>query len=327
MRSIFTLLIIATFSIGGIAQVDRTLVVEHYTNTLCGSCAAQNGALFELLDDYPDVLHISYHPSSPYSNCAFNLHNVTENDDRTNYYGIYGATPRVVLQGDVVGFQNPILNAGDIEAELGKKSDYMVSVSQEQLNASTVNVQVVVKLVGQPNTQSHNLYAVIAEKEINYNAPNGEDLHHNVFRKVLLNQAINIGSSGDSVIINTSYEIHGDWEEEEMFVTAMVQDDNTKAVLQAFESDKLDAGSSFISDNEILSLDGVLYPNPATDVIHLGHTQATFLKAEFYAVTGNLVKSFPDPSSMNVSDLPEGIYMVVLTDDSQQKHISRIIKR
>ena len=239
MKRIITLAFITFFSLSILAQeVNRTLIVEHYTNTLCATCASRNVALFELLDEYPQVLHISYHPSSPYSNCVFNLHNTSENDARTFYYDVYGGTPRVVLQGEVIGFQSPILNAGQIEDQLGKKSDYTISVSQEQTDANQVNVQLIVKLVGQPNTESHNLYAIIAEKKIDYNAPNGENEHHNVFRKVLLDQAINISSAGDSIIINTSYDIHGDWKEEELIVTAMVQDNNTKAVLQAFESKK-----------------------------------------------------------------------------------------
>ena len=117
---------------------------------------------------------------------------------------------------EVVGVQNPILNAGQIEAQLGQTSDFMISVSQEQTDASQVNVQFVVKLVSQPGMQSYNLYAIIAEKKINYNAPNGENVHHEVFRKVLLNQAVSLSDVGDSVIINTNYDIDGAWKDEEL---------------------------------------------------------------------------------------------------------------
>ena len=326
MKNIITLIVIALTSLGSFAQVERTLVVEHFTNTKCSTCASRNPALFDLLDEYPEVLHISYHPSSPYSTCIFSQHNPAENDGRTNFYGIYGGTPRVVLQGEVVGVQNPILNAGQIEAQLGQTSDFMISVSQEQTDASQVNVQLVVKLVSQPSMQSYNLYAIIAEKQINYNAPNGENVHHEVFRKVLLNQAVSLTEVGDSVIINTNYDIDAAWKDEELIVTAMIQDNESKAILQAFESDKLDSGSSFIGDDEILSLDGALYPNPATDVLHIGNTGNTFVRAEFYAITGKLVKSFSDPDGMNISDLPEGIYMAVLIDNQQKRHITRIIK-
>ncbi len=45
-----------------------------------------------------DVVHVSYHPISLYSNCQFNQLNPQENDDRTKYYGVFGSTPRLVIQ-------------------------------------------------------------------------------------------------------------------------------------------------------------------------------------------------------------------------------------
>lgn len=327
MKKIITLIVIGLTTFAGIAQVEKTIVVEHFTNTVCSTCANANPALFSLLDDYSEVLHISYHPSSPYSSCAFNQHNPFENDDRTVFYGIYGATPRVVLQGEVVGFQVPILNSGDIEAKLGQTSDFKMNITQEKLENDMVHVSISIKKVSASASQSQKIYAIIAEKEINYAAPNGENLHHEVFRKVLLSQLIDI-AVGDSVTINTSYTIDSAWDEDELIVTGMVQDVDNKYILQAYESEKLDSSPSFISDREILSLDGAIYPNPATDVIHISaNVRENFVKAELYAITGNLVKSFSEFENMNISDLPEGIYMTVLTDDDQKKHVTRIVKR
>ena len=45
-----------------------------------------------------DVVHVSYHPISLYPNCQFNQLNPQENDDRTKYYGVFGSTPRLVIQ-------------------------------------------------------------------------------------------------------------------------------------------------------------------------------------------------------------------------------------
>jgi len=328
MRSIYTLFVILLTSLTSVAQVEQTVIVEHFTNTKCSTCASRNPALFDLLDDYPQVLHIAYHPSAPYSSCIFSMHNPTENDARTNFYGIYGGTPRVVVQGEVIGFQSPMLNAAQLDAALGKTSDFMVSVVQSQTDNDEVSVQLVVKRVSGTNSGSPMIYGMIAEKEINYAAPNGENLHHNVFRKVLINENLNIENIGDSVVFSENYTIHSDWKADELIITVMIQDESTNAILQSAASDKLDTGASFINDREILSLDGALYPNPATDVIHLSSTlQQNFVRADYYAVTGNLVKSFSNPQSMNISDLPEGIYMAVLTDAQQKQHITRIIKK
>ena len=328
MKNIFTLIVVFLTGFASIAQVEKTIVVEHFTNTLCGTCASRNPALFSLLDNYPQVLHISYHPSAPYSNCIFHQHNPVENDARTNFYGIYGGTPRVVLQGEVVPVQNPILTAGQIDAVLSQTSDFKITVTQEQADANMVNVQVVVKKVSESFTQTPVIFGMIAEKEIQYAAPNGENLHHNVFRKVIIDADLNIANVGDSAVINESYSIHPDWIADELIFTVLVQNESTGGILQAAESDKLSAGSSFIGDKEILSLDGALYPNPARDVINISASmQEKVLKTDFYAMTGKLVKSYSGVSAMNISDLPEGIYMVVLTDKEQKQHITRIVKR
>ena len=328
MKSIFTLLVLLMTGLASIAQVEKTVIVEHFTNTLCGACASRNPALYSLLDNYPQVIHIAFHPSAPYTGCIFSQHNVVENDARTDFYDIYGSTPRIVLQGEVIGFQNPILTADQIDAVLGQSSDYMVSSRQTQADNDEVNVRVVLRKVSGTSSQSHLLFAFIAEKEVHYSAPNGENLHHDVFRKILLDEDFSLANIGDSVVFNESYVIHGEWEPEELFITVLVQDEGTGAILQSFATETLNAGPSFINDKEILSLDGVLYPNPATDVIHISaEEQESFVKAEFYAVTGNLVKSFDRPETMNISDLPEGIYMTVLTDKQQRQYVTRIIKK
>jgi len=83
------------------AQISQKVIAEHFTNTKCSVCASRNPGLIQNFVSNPDVLHISIHPSSPYATCIFNQHNKTENDDRTKYYGLYGSTPRLAINGNV----------------------------------------------------------------------------------------------------------------------------------------------------------------------------------------------------------------------------------
>src|SRR5690606_20541686 len=84
------------------AQSPRKIIVEHFTNSNCSTCASRNPGFFANLNNHPEVLHMSVHPSAPYSNCLLYQQNATDNDARTNYYGIYGGTPRIVVNGNVV---------------------------------------------------------------------------------------------------------------------------------------------------------------------------------------------------------------------------------
>lgn len=328
MRSLFTLFIILITGLGSIAQVEKTVIVEHFTNTRCGVCASKNPGLFSLLDNYPQVLHIAFHPSSPYSSCIFSQHNPAENDARTNFYGIYGGTPRVVLNGNVIGIQSPLLTSDQLDAALGQTSDFDLRVSHEQTDNDEVQVQIVVKKVSESLVQSPLIFAMIAEKEIDYAAPNGETLHHDVFRKLLIDENFTISDVGDSIVLTDSYNIHNDWDEEELIVFAIIQNESNNEVLQAAESDKLDAGSSAVSEGEALSLDGQLYPNPATDVVNLSPKPGqSFVSAEMYSLNGVKLKSYTNPVVMDISELPEGVYMLVATDDRNRKYHSRIVKR
>jgi len=328
MRALFTLLFIGLVTLGSQAQLGQTVVVEHFTNTLCGNCASRNPAFYSLLSNYDNVIHISYHPSAPYPSCVLHQHNAFENDNRADFYGAFGGTPTAVVQGNWIGFQNPILTAAQLDSYLGKTSDYKISVYQEQIDAEMVHVSIIVKRVSTAMNKPTKLYAIIAEKQLNYAAPNGENVHHEVFRKVLINQIFDLANAGDSIVLNTSYTLHNDWSADEMIVTAMVQDSETRAVLQANESSRLGDGTASILDQEILSLDGVLYPNPVKDVIHIsGSTNETFVRADFYAMTGTKVKSFTNPEEMNVSDLPKGIYMAVLIDEQNRQHLTRVVKQ
>lgn len=84
------------------AQVPRNIIVEHFTNTKCSVCASRNPGFQTNLNAHPDVRQISIHPSSPYSTCLLSQQNTVDNDARTNYYGVYGGTPRLVINGTVI---------------------------------------------------------------------------------------------------------------------------------------------------------------------------------------------------------------------------------
>src|SRR5947209_5088976 len=93
------------------AQSPRTVVIEHLTNSACSICASKNPAFYQTLSgySYPQVLHLSIHPSSPHPNCFFSQQNPTENDARTMYYNAFGYTPVIVINGQVLPGATPLI--------------------------------------------------------------------------------------------------------------------------------------------------------------------------------------------------------------------------
>lgn len=222
------------------AQVPKQVLIEHFTNTYCSVCANANPALNANMANHPNVLRITYHPSSPYANCILNQHNVSGNDDRTNQYGIYGATPRIVIQGDVQppggnNFSNPAL----FDTYSGEMSPLSVEIATDtsELDSIGVSITITVEDDLDINQQYPILYVGLAEDTIHFNAPNGENVHHNVFRKELY------GSTGTGISLNdvvgyqTSFnfkvERHLDWNMERVFAFATLHDSGTNEIIQS----------------------------------------------------------------------------------------------
>ncbi|MCB2207611.1 MAG: T9SS type A sorting domain-containing protein [Bacteroidetes bacterium] len=325
MKKIFIVLTILFAATQLWAQVNQTVIIEHFTNSRCSVCAARNPAFYSLINDYPEVLHIAYHPSSPYSTCIFSQHNPAENDARTNYYGIYGGTPRVVVQGKVVAPQNPLLMASQIEEKLGQAAHFSVLVEQIQNNDQEAEVNVMIKKISESEA-ALNLYAVIAEKEINYNAPNGETMQHDVFRKVLFDIPVTLTNVGDSVVMNGSYSIDNEWVANQMFVAVMLQDESSKAVLQSAASELLSNPQS-ISDQQITVRNDLFIPNPAIHFIRLNNEfEKQIVHVEIYDLRGQILLAESDVEKIDISSLNTGLYVIIARDAEGFSYSSKLLK-
>lgn len=322
-QRIFTLLIVLmAFSVQ--SQTTRKVVVEHFTNTRCGICGIKNPALFALLDNHPEVIHLSIHPSSPYSNCLFSQHNSSENDARTQFYGIYGSTPRVVVAGMVIPSQSPMLTEEQLMAQQDAMSDYSIQVNQFYGSDETIDVKVKIERLSGVPSDVDMVYVVLAEKEVNYNAPNGEDLHHDVFRKELENMDLPMLEIGDMVEYTYNYTAHSDWVMDEIFALAIIQNSSNKKVLQAEESD-LVSGITGIDFTQTKELSNIIYPNPFTQEINIQVEQA-YQKIIIYNLFGQKVLESQNTSKINASELRKGIYLLELIDENSQSFSTKIQK-
>ena len=324
MKTYYIIILAILFSFPVVAQLERKVIVEHFTNTRCGICAARNPAFFQTLDEYQQVLHIAYHPSSPYVSCDFSQHNPTENDSRTNFYNIYGGTPRVVIQGEVVPPGNPLISPEKIDEHLGKNSNYRVSVSKSFVSGDTYKMTIEIERVGGTDAETILIYSGLAEKEVHYSAPNGEDLHHDVFRKTMFYDTESVNTNDDIKIIEMEYTAHEDWDENEIFAYAIIHNNETMEVEQSASS--LDSPTGILKP-VISNIDNLVYPNPASDVIKIRDEYIdTFVQAELYAITGNRVGVFTNLKQIDVSGLTNGMYFLKLTDKDNKQYSTRVLK-
>ncbi|MES2690971.1 MAG: T9SS type A sorting domain-containing protein [Bacteroidota bacterium] len=298
------------------AQVAKKVVAEHCTNTKCSVCASRNPGFYSNLSARQDIFHIAIHPSSPYSACLLNQHNKTENDARTNYYGIYGATPRIVIQGEVVSTISDYDAPAIFQPYLDQTSPLSIRVNLINYSADSVKAEVFIKTMAAHALGDLQLFVSLVEKELNYSAPNGEQVHHDVFRKsffpangLTFKAAVPIG---DSVTFTAVIAKNSVWRSAEVYALAIVNHSSDKKVVQSERSASLQ-GTTGISEPNMLKLN--VYPSPAKEIITIETDEVIAADVCIYDLRGVKVKqqSISSGSSLNVGDLPNGIYQLRIT--------------
>ena len=170
------------------SQVLKKAVVEHFTNTNCSVCASRNPGFYTNLTTQTNVLHLAIHPSSPYPNCLLYQQNTTANDARTNYYGVYGSTPRLVINGTVISASANYSSSAIFTPYLGLTSPASIRIVQEKFNADSIRLTITIKTEAANTLGALLLFVALAEDTVFYTGGNGEPLHFDVFRKSLTKQ-------------------------------------------------------------------------------------------------------------------------------------------
>jgi hypothetical protein len=225
MKTQLTTLFLLLFSFTIIAQVSRTSVVEHFTNTSCSVCASRNGAIKSTISANPHTIHISFHPSSPYSNDIFNVDNRSENDARTNFYNIYGFTPLTIVNGVEVSNAN----FGNTLSSLSTTtSNFDIKINQTKISLDSIKVTAMIKKMSPDPKTSAMLFVAAIEDTVNRMTNNGESVHINVFRKTLTKiqgDSISLPNVvGDSVVFIYGYKIKSGWSNDRMEALGFLQD-------------------------------------------------------------------------------------------------------
>lgn len=176
------------------------------------------------------------------------------------YYTIFG-TPRVFFNG-TNGVSGGQVSASMLEDRIGQTS--LLTIQVRETGNSNRQVEVEVFSVDNPPVGDLRLFVAVVEKEIQYNAPNGETLHHDVFRDMLTDKdgdPITLSAAGGSVVASFNFAVQSGWQENEVYVLAFVQDYSTKEVFNS--------GTRFDpvinSTGEELGGTMRLYPNPAME--------------------------------------------------------------
>ena len=310
--------------------VKKYATLEHFTNTRCTICSSRNPTMFSTIANYPDQLHhIAYHPAVPYTTCAFYQHNTAGNNARALYYNILG-TPRIAVNGTMQPVSGTLLPEANLTAEFNQLSPIEVVVSETVDATRAVTVEV--KTHGDAPTGNLRLLVAVAEKIVNYDAPNGETVHHNVFRTFLSDNTGDIytpAASGESVVFNYSYEIDADWLADEAYVLAYVQDMDTGEIYNSgTKFDEVSVSNVEVKKEETFTV----FPNPTNSNATINFSAAkeskstlSILNTAGQLIDSKIITTNTRSLDLDMENYPKGLYFIKIENEDTVA-IERLVK-
>ena len=272
----FTILfasIMMLFSLNANAQNQRVLLLESFTNTGCGPCAAYNPAMDALIANNADkIAAIKYHVNWPSSADPMYLHNTAENGARTSYYNVTGV-PQVVIDGTRFSGNPNQVTQGIIDQLYAIESPMELLLTYEVNEAENT---IAVHVMGRASIDIESelkLHVGVIEREIHFNSapgPNGERDFYSVMKKLLPNSnGQNLGTlqANDYFAYSFTWELANIYNMDQLDAIAWVQSSSTKEVLQACKSSEAfepfyanEAGVSNFSNVKSVTCSGVEEP-------------------------------------------------------------------
>ncbi|MFZ1750066.1 MAG: hypothetical protein WAU01_07740, partial [Saprospiraceae bacterium] len=249
-KHIFVLTILSTFLVlteSWSQTVPKKIVVEHFTNTRCSVCAFRNPGFYAALPKSDNILHISYHPSSPYSTCLFNTQNRAENDARAYHYDVFGGTPVFVINGEP-RTGSDVQNVSVYNPFAGNMSVFKVETSLQSNHPDSITVISRIEAMDTHTFTDISIYLPLAEDTVFYNAPNGENIHRDVFRQSFSgSEPIIVKApiiSGSPLIVKRTIPLKSIWDISRLYAMSIVQSvSGNKPVLQTSKSPLLSKDS------------------------------------------------------------------------------------
>ncbi|MFO7671731.1 MAG: T9SS type A sorting domain-containing protein [Bacteroidales bacterium] len=320
---------------------NKKSLLEHFTNS--GDLASQFAD--EYVDDYylnnsMNVIDLQYHTSYP-GNDPMNQNNPESASTREGVLGI-GQVPYAVLDGGI----NPAYryNFSSADQSPGSEELELLSLEIPKFNISIDTDWLDDKFTAKVNvacntdtfTNNLQLYVAVIESDVTaYTGDNGDTHFRNVVLDMLPTPAGkllgNEWGRGKTETLNYTWDYLPYVEDiEDLGVIVFVQDRETHQVLQSASS-HLDSQVGFKEDRaHAVTLS--VYPNPASQFVNvnLGERATREGRLEITDLSGRVVmKSEVLPgyaiNQLQVSSLPQGIYVICWIEEGKLKGRNKII--
>lgn len=277
-------------------KAQRLVLLEEFTSSTCGPCAAANPTIISRLQQNPDKFTaIFYHVGWPSpGNDPMYLHNPQESNARVSYYSV-NSVPHSVLDGNFYSGHPNGWTMTTINNRLAVPSPCEIDL-QHYLNSAqdTIFLNMLIKFTDPMSGSQLVAHNVVIEKHIHFNtAPgtNGEKDFYNVMKKMLPGSGgTSLPSSmeaGDYVIVQTSWKLANVYDKNELAAIGFIQNNATKEVFQTANSSTNPITPLYANDAQILELRNVAPENcsgvvsPVITIRNNGSNSVTQLKVKY----------------------------------------------
>jgi Secretion system C-terminal sorting domain/CARDB len=325
--------------------IKRTPLIEVYTSSTCPPCKPGNEVLHSIIDTVIDVpVTIKFQQDFPGTGDPYATSETVNR--RTGFYSI-GSIPRLELDGGWDGnagsFTYSLLsNAASVPAQFEMSGSYLLNPIYKSVSGKVRYSPAFNNPAG-----STKLYIAILEKKTDNNVKsNGEVDFTQVCKKMVPS---NGGTTLPALTAGTfdstsfSYQFNGDYilppngsaanqvnfatqhtveEFEDLYVIAWIQGNNKEVYQAAFLNGTFATAIGEVSKNIV---DVKVYPNPTYDKINidLSNISGKIATVLMIDTKGDIIESKQftlkqgiNSTSINVHDLPAGIYSITILDDN-----------
>uniref|UniRef100_A0A7V3E6J2 T9SS type A sorting domain-containing protein n=1 Tax=Ignavibacterium album TaxID=591197 RepID=A0A7V3E6J2_9BACT len=228
-----------------IAGFQRNILLEEWTSSTCGPCAANNPTIDAFIAArFDSLVAIKYHMNWPSpGNDPMYLYNPQQATDRRTYYGV-NAVPHVIMDG-IINPEYPYSNPPSLpNAFYPRKSvgtPLSLSVTNTRLPGDTIQADVTLQISTQLPAGQYYLRVHAVERHIHYNTPpgsNGETDFYDVFRRAYPNSTgTAIPTAPGTYYFTFKYPLDmAVWVDSMIYTAVFVQNDANKEVLNAAKS-------------------------------------------------------------------------------------------
>ncbi len=313
MKNLISFFIALSISVALPAQkVPLKSILEHFTNTKCSVCASRNPELISNINKFPSLSYISIHPSAPYSSCILSQQNTSTNDQRTNFYGVYGSTPRIVINGKAIVNSIDYSDSNILKPYLNLQSSFDIKMKITRTKTDSMTYQIAIFKVDTSSLDSAFLFSGNIEDTVFVNGGNGEARHYHVLRYGVQERLKLPSSMNDSIVIKKSIKLNSIWNEKRISSFAILQSIPSNQLIQSSSTGLLPKFSSGASSIQLSSNSPKIsvYPNPAKSYLVVNSEgPLTYFIFDLQGIM-KLKGQLDINGLINIQSLVDGIYML-----------------